>query len=207
MTKAILLDLGNVIVGLDFDRGYRAAAVHSPFSVAEIPSRIRAAALSDPYERGEISNEEFHRRFCAALQMDGVSFAEFGSLWGDMFQPAPLLSERLLEGLSARCRLLLLSNTNDLHFRWIQKHYYPLLRHFHECVLSYRVGAMKPAPEIYQEAIRLAGCAAEECFFTDDYAANVEGARRLGIDAVLFCGEQDLKSQLERRGIAWEGPS
>jgi FMN phosphatase YigB (HAD superfamily) len=150
-----------------------------------------------------MSNEEFYRRFCAALQMDGVSFAEFRGLWGDMFEPTPLLPERMLEGLSARHRLILVSNTNDLHFRRIQQQY-PLLGHFHECVLSYRVGAMKPAVEIYQEAIRLAGCAATECFFTDDIAANVEGARRLGIDAVLFRGERDFKSHLARRGVTWE---
>jgi putative hydrolase of the HAD superfamily len=200
MTKAVLLDLGNVIVGLDFDRAYRAAALRSPFSVSEIRGRIRAAALSDPYERGEISSEEFWRRFCQALEMNGVSFGEFQDLWGDMFQPAPLLPEGLLAHLGARHRLVLVSNTNDIHFRWIERRY-PLLRHFHEYVLSYRVGEMKPAPRIFQEAIRLAGCAAEECFFSDDNAANIEGARRLGIDAALFRGEEDLRSQLELRQL------
>lgn len=203
MTKAVLLDLGNVIVGLDMDRVYRATAAVSPFSVAEVPGRIRDAALYEPYERGEMSSEEFHRRFCEALQINGVRFAEFSRLWGDMFQPTPLLSSELLEGLSAPCRLVLVSNTNELHFRWIRQHY-PLLEHFHEYVLSYQVGRMKPSAEIYREAIRRAACQAEECFFADDVAENVEGARRMGIDAVLFSGEDQLKSELARRGLVWE---
>jgi putative hydrolase of the HAD superfamily len=202
-TKAILLDLGNVIVGLDFDRGYRAAASRCEFSVDEIPNRIRDAALSVPYELGEISNEEFHRRFCEALEMRDVSLADFSRLWGDMFEPAPLLSDGLLRGLRERYRLVLLSNTNDLHFRWIREHY-PLLEHFHEYVLSYEVASMKPSPEIYRRAIQAAGCPPEECFFTDDTEPNIEGARRLGIDAVVFAGEEHLKKELARRGVVWE---
>ena len=206
MTKAILLDLGNVIVGLDFERGYRAIAARCAFSVAEIPERIRAAALAAPYEVGEISSEEFHRRFCDALEMRGVNFADFGPLWNEMFAPTPLLSSELLESLRARYRLLLVSNTNDLHFRWIRRRY-PLLKHFHEYVLSYEVGSMKPSPGIFQEAIRRAGCRPEECFFTDDVEANVEGARRLGIDAVLFSGQEQLEQELARRGVNWETPA
>jgi putative hydrolase of the HAD superfamily len=205
ITKAVLLDLGNVIVGLDMDRVYRAAAACSPFSVAEIPGRIREAALYEPYERGEMTSEEFHRRFCEALQLRGVDFAEFSRMWGDMFQPAPLLSTELLDGLSTRYRLVLVSNTNELHFRWIRRHY-PLLDHFHEYVLSYQVGAMKPSAGIYEEAIRRAGCEPGQCLFADDVVENVEGARRLGIDALVFCGEEQLKTELARRGLVWENP-
>ncbi len=203
MTKAILVDLGNVIVGLDFDRGYRAAAARCRFSVAEIPERIHAAELSVPYELGEITSEEFYQRFCKALEMTDVSFADFARLWGDMFGPEPLLSDALLEGLRARYRLVLLSNTNELHFRWIREHY-PLLKHFHDYVLSFEVGSMKPSAGIYREAIRVAGCQAEECFFTDDNEPNIEGARRLGIDAVRFAGEEQLKEELRRRQVVWE---
>jgi putative hydrolase of the HAD superfamily len=201
MTKAVLLDLGNVVVGLDMDRVYRAAASVSPFPIAEIPGRIRAAGLYEPYDRGEMTIEAFHHRFCEALQILGVGFVEFARLWGDMFQPAPLLPSELLAGLAARCRLLLVSNTNELHFRWIREHY-ALLEHFHGYVLSYQVGAMKPSAEIYREAIRRAACQAEECFFTDDVAENVEGARQLRIDAAVFSGEQQFRRELARRGLA-----
>ncbi len=202
-TKAVLLDLGNVIVGLDMDRFYRAVALLCPFGFEEIPDRIRDAGLYEPYERGEILSDEFHHRFCEALQINGVAFDEFGRLWGDMFQPAPLLSSELLRGLSARYPLLLLSNTNELHFRWIRRHY-PLLEHFRDYVLSYQVGAMKPSPEIYREAVRRAGCDPEECFFTDDVAENIAGARRVGIDAQLFAGEEQLQRQLAERGLRWD---
>ena len=200
--RALLIDLGNVIVGLDFDRAYQAAERVSPYSAGEIPDRIRATGLSDRYERGEISSEAFYREFCGALEM-GVSFEQFREIWADMFRTEPLLSDSFLAALGREQRMLLLSNTNEIHFEAIRARY-PQLAHFDDYVLSYQVGAMKPEEAIYQEAIRRAGCEPSRCFFTDDNEANVSAARRAGIDAVVFAGEQDLKRQLRRRGIAWE---
>jgi putative hydrolase of the HAD superfamily len=202
MTKAVFLDLGNVIVGLDYETGYRATAKYTKFDMAEIPTRIRAAGLLEPFETGRMSNEEFQRRFCAALEMDGMPFQEFRDLWSGIFPAETLVSEKLIAGLGARNRLFLLSNTNDIHFQWIHERY-PHLKHFHDYVLSYRVGALKPSAAIYEAAIQLAGCEPSECFFADDIAENVEAARRSGIDAVLFTGEKNLKLELAKRNIAW----
>ena len=62
---------------------------------------------------------------------------------------------------------------------------------------------MKPAPEIYLEAVRRAGCAAGECFFADDKEENVDAAGRLGIDAVRFTDEKALQAELRERGVGW----
>jgi len=91
----------------------------------------------------------------------------------------------MLEGLAARYKLVLLSNTNAIHFEMIRENY-ALLRHFHERILSTRAHAMKPRREIFQAALDRCGCPPEQCFYTDDIAAYVEAARRLGIDAVQF---------------------
>ncbi len=78
---------------------------------------------------------------------------------------------------------------------------YPLLEHFDRYILSYEVGAMKPAPRIYQEAISHAGCPAEECFFTDDIPEYVEGARQQGMDAVQFQSCDQIVGELRARGV------
>jgi glucose-1-phosphatase len=69
--------------------------------------------------------------------------------------------------------------------------------------LSYEVGAMKPLPLIYRRAIRKAGCLPEECFFTDDIASYVEGARVQGIDAVQFESAAQIERELRKRGVNW----
>jgi HAD superfamily hydrolase (TIGR01509 family) len=60
---------------------------------------------------------------------------------------------------------------------------------------------MKPSPAIYRKAIEVAKCAPNECFFTDDIAEYVEGAKRMGIDAVQFESAAQIREELRRRGV------
>jgi putative hydrolase of the HAD superfamily len=129
-----------------------------------------------------------------------TEYGAFCQLWNSIFYPETLIPESLLESIKARYRLLLLSNTNAIHFEMLREKY-PILRHFDHYILSYQVGALKPEPEIYREAIRHAGCEPGECFYTDDIAPYVEGARREGIDAVQFTGVEPLRSEMRARGI------
>jgi len=117
-----------------------------------------------------------------------------------IFLPETLISEEMLEEIAKTHRLVLLSNTNHIHFEGILTNY-PLLRHFHEYVLSYKVGAMKPLPLIYEAAIKAAQCTPEECFFTDDIEAYVQAARKMGIDAVQFQSEAQIREELRLRGV------
>ena len=80
----------------------------------------------------------------------------FCAIWSCIFTET-LIPESLLDGIAARYRLLLLSNTNAIHFEMLRANYAPLLRHFHELVLSYEVKAMKPQPEIYRSRDRTGG--------------------------------------------------
>ena len=201
MIRALLFDLGDVIVGLDFPRAYRAAARLTGRSVEEIPELIGRTGLAKAYELGRITSREFHEKFSAAIGLH-VSFEEFRALWGDMFGDGTLLPEPLFEQLRQNYRMLIVSNTNELHFEWIVEHY-PLLRHFDDYVLSYQVGSMKPDTAIFREAVRRAGRRPEECFFSDDKAENISAAARLGIDAVQFAGAAALEDQLKQHGVDW----
>ncbi len=201
MHKTVILDLGKVIVPFDFQRGYRALAEYSPLPVEELPGRIRATGLVVPFETGQIEAREFVERFTAALDAR-MSYEEFCRVWSSIFLPDPLIPEELVAGLRNRYRMVLLSNTNSIHFEMIRENY-PILRHFDEYVVSYEVGALKPSPKIYDAAIRAARCEPGECFFADDIPEYVEGARRAGIDAVQFLNAGQLQADLEARGIRW----
>ena len=160
MHRAVIFDLGRVLVNFDFKRGYR-----------------ELEGLKIDYDR-----------FCR--------------IWSSIFTEI-LVPESMLEGLAARYRLLLLSNTNAIHFEMLRASH-PMLRHFHHLILSYEVKAMKPRPEIFQTAIAHAGCPAEECFYTDDIAEYVAAARSQGIDAVQFESVAQLERELTARGIRWK---
>jgi glucose-1-phosphatase len=198
MHKAILFDLGKVLVPFDFKLGYQALEKCCPHNVDEIRRRIKLTGLVTPFEKGLIEPAEFVARLSAALDLD-LDYEGFRQAWCCIFYGQNVPDE-MLQHLAERYRLSLLSNTNILHFQLIQARY-PMLRYFHDCVLSYEVHAMKPEPEIFQAAIARAGCRPEECFFTDDLAENVEAARHEGIDAVQFESLVQIRREMEIRGI------
>ena len=201
MIKAILFDLGNVIIPVDFSRCHTAFSEVSSLPPSEIPARLRPTGLSERFETGRMTPEEFADEVCAVLGMR-ADYPQFWRIWSAIFLPEPLISEDLVEGLRRRYRMVLLSNTNLVHFE-LARERYPLLKHFDEYVLSYQVGAVKPSPAIYQEAVLRAGCRPEECFFTDDVGRFVEAARLEGIDAVQFQSQRQLEQELSNRNITW----
>ncbi len=201
MIKTVIFDLGKVIVPFDLKRGYAALQPHCTYGADEIQKRIAATDLVHRFEAGQVSPEAFVAQLSAQLGLS-VSYDQFCDLWSAIFLPETIVPEPMLEGISARYRMLLLSNTNAIHWAMIHATY-TAMAHFHDYVLSHEVGAMKPSPVIYEEAVRRAGCRPEECFFTDDMPAFVEGARQFGIDAVQFTGVERLQEELRARNIAW----
>ncbi len=185
----------------DFKRGYQALEGLCPYPAAEIPERIGTSNLVERFETGLIEPRDFVAQLSRILELN-VDYEGFCAIWNSIFTDT-LIPDAMLEGLAARYRLLLLSNTNVIHFEGIRRNYPLLLRHFHGLILSYEVKAMKPCPEIFEKAVALAGCRPEECFYTDDIAAYVEGARAVGIDAVEFQSAAQIQAELEARGIRW----
>jgi glucose-1-phosphatase len=199
--KALIFDLGKVLIPFDFQRGYRALEAFCPYPAVEIRRRIAASGLVRPFETGLIEAQDFFAQLSKTLDLSS-DYSAFCRAWSSIFY-GQLIPDQMLEALAVRYRLVLLSNTNIIHFEMVRDAY-PLLRHFHELVLSYEVRSMKPDARIYQAAIERARCRPEECFYTDDIAENVEGGLREGLDAVLFVTPEQIQQEMNRRGIVWE---
>lgn len=197
--RAIFFDLGKVLVPFDFTRAYAALEAASPLSIAEMRQRLQSLPLVSDYECGRIADEAFVDTMRERLQLS-LSFEQFDTVWNSIFLPPTLVPESLLLDLRKRYTLLLLSNTNGLHFRFLEKNY-PHIQHFHHLVLSHEAGAQKPDEAIYRKALETVGVAPEEIFFTDDIQENIDAARALGIDAERFVGVPALEEHLRQRGI------
>jgi glucose-1-phosphatase len=202
MHKTVIFDLGKVLVPFDFQIGYRALAGCCPYDAPEVRQRIAKSRLVEPFEKGLIEPREFVRQLSAALDLR-TDYSGFCHAWSSIFY-GQLIADDVLESLAARYRLLLLSNTNSIHWEMICANYPTMVRHFHDRVLSFEVHAAKPEAAIYRSALERAGCRPEECFFTDDIALNVEAAGHEGIDAVQFHSPPQLEEEMARRGILWQ---
>lgn len=81
-------------------------------------------------------------------------------------------------------------------------HAYPRLKTaFRDIVVSGAENMLKPEPEIYRLLLARNGLEAGESLFIDDSPANVEGARAVGMDAVLFTDADQLARDLKDRGL------
>jgi glucose-1-phosphatase len=199
MIEVIYFDLGKVIIDFDHSRAAQELLKVTPLSLKEAMAVLSDGALVSEYETGQLSSQEHYRKVCRRLQME-VSIEKFREVWGSMFLPEPLLSESFLLALKQHYRLMLLSNTNEIHFDFLIQHY-PILRVIEERLLSYQAGCMKPDARIFELAVKKAGVAPEKIFFTDDRTENIEAAQRAGIQALLFQSETQLKRDMLSRGM------
>jgi HAD superfamily hydrolase (TIGR01509 family) len=81
---------------------------------------------------------------------------------------------------------------------------FPFFRFFPIRIYSYRVGASKPDPIIYREALQACKVRAEEAVYIDDIAAYAEAAQRLGMTGIVFQSPEQLQSNLRSLGIRFD---
>ena len=122
--------------------------------------RIGSTDIVHQFETGLVEPREFVEQLSGILDIR-VSYEEFCEIRSCIFLPHTLVPESILEGLRRRYRLLVLSNTNAIHFEMVRQ-CYPILRHFDDFVLSYEVKAMKPDAPIYQALEQMTGKRGDE---------------------------------------------
>src|SRR5258708_24430846 len=151
MIKSLIFDLGGVIIPFDFKRAYARLEPMCGYPPSEIRRRLSSTDLVRRFETGFIAPAAFVREICAVLGV-ALTFDDFCDLWTCVLLPETLIPDALFPTWKKRYRLVLLSNTNPIHFEMIRRSY-PVMRHFEHLVLSYRSGAVKPSPVIHQGAL------------------------------------------------------
>ena len=196
--RLIISDFGGVICTYDYRIFCGRLAERIGKSGDEIYAAVYGNDLQADFERGRLMGPEYHRTVMGLLGTD-VPYSEFFSMYGDIFTEIPATCD-LLRRLHTRYPLYLLSDTNEIHFGYVRKTV-GVVELFDECVVSYEVGVMKPDPRIYQEVLRRSGLPAKACVFIDDRPGNVEGARRVGMRALLFQSAERCAADLESLGV------
>ncbi len=196
--RLIISDFGGVICTFDYRIFCRRLARRIGGDAEEIYAAVYHGELHAAFEQGRLTGPEYHRRVMNLFHAD-VPYAEFFRMYGDIFTEIPGTCD-MLRRLHTRYPLYLLSDTNEIHFGYV-KETVDVVRLFDQCIVSYEVGAMKPEPRIYQEALRRSGLPADACVFIDDRPGNVDGARRVGLHAFQFVSPDQCAADLARLGV------
>ncbi len=199
MIKTFIFDLGKVIVPFELDNQMKILEAVCDFKHAEIRERIFALEELTLLETGKIKARDLFEVLRETLGLR-MNFNDFIAAWNSIFSLEPIISESFIEQLAKKYRLIILSDTNELHFEFIKDNF-PILQFFNDFVLSYEVGFVKPSAEIFRAAVEKAGCAAGECFFTDDKEANIAGAVKFGINAVQFVSAAQFEREIKLRNL------
>ncbi|MBN1299927.1 MAG: HAD-IA family hydrolase [Melioribacteraceae bacterium] len=198
-TRVIVFDLGNVLIPFDY-------------SIIIKKLNLIREGLGDHFVKKYNDNYHLHRSFEKwELSTDNfisimlgwldhlISSEEFCSLYSDIFT----LNEEtisLLPKLKLNYKLVLLSNTNYIHqkYGWEK---YGFFYNFDKLILSHEVGAVKPEAKIYKAVEEFSNELPGAHLFIDDIQDYVNGAKRMGWDAVQFTGYADLVNEFKSRNI------
>jgi putative hydrolase of the HAD superfamily len=200
--RAIIFDIGRVLIRVDISRAMDGLASGLSLTPAELWTAIQKDPHWLDWQEGRISPHDWHLHLTKRLGVS-LTFEQFSEVWNRALDPIPIQPESFLEKLSKNYRLALLSNTDPIHMLYAEARY-PFFRFFPIRIYSYRVGASKPDPLIYREALKACKVRAEQAVYIDDVTAYAEAAQRLGMTGIVFQSSEQLQSDLRELGILFD---
>jgi HAD superfamily hydrolase (TIGR01509 family) len=202
--RAIIFDIGRVLVRVDIRRLQDSLALGLSLTPEELWSAIEKDPLWRDWQEGRLSPHDWHLHLCKRLGIS-LNFTQFTAAWNLALDPQPIHPVRMFEELSKRYRLALLSNTDPIHAAHLEAtydffQYFPKSQRIYSCSL----GASKPDPLIYREALRVCKVHAAEAVYIDDIPAYVEAARQLGLSGIHYQSPLQLLQAFASLGIKVE---
>lgn len=199
MVKAVVFDLGKVLVDFDYGIAGRKLAARATMAPGELGQFLVHMPLIMRYETGLITSEQFYQEVRAASGFLG-DMDEFASLFADIFTPIEPMVQ-----LQAQLRRLgfptyVFSNTNELSIRFIRRNF-PFFQNFDGYILSYEHGSMKPDARLYEVVEARSGCHGSEILYLDDRPENVEAGAARGWQVILQETPEKTRQAIDKLGV------
>ncbi len=180
----LLLDIGNVIVSVDFGPFCRAVAGDREDAGGVVRSRYCDGSLKDRLDRGALAPDEFLRAMADDPATVDAPTTFFRDAWQGIFSPMP----GSLDGIRAlreRYRIWIMSDTDPLHYAHLVERYSPV-REAERRFLSFEHGFLKREPAAFVHVVESSGIDPGRFTLLDDRQVNVDACRRAGMQGILF---------------------
>lgn len=194
--KAVMFDMGNVIVDLNVERGIRAFRENAGFeTIGLYLDPCHQKGFFGKFENGLIDVDQFYSE-CLTRSDGRATHETIDECIHQMLDGIDKAKADLMNRLKEYCDLYLLTNNNPIAMKYCSRLFadagIPLETTFRRLFYSYQMKMMKPDPAFFTRCIQLSGCRPEEIVFIDDSQINVEAASKLGIDARLYVQHSDM---------------
>jgi putative hydrolase of the HAD superfamily len=160
------------------------------------------------YDAGALNGQTYWQKVAegAGFSLTSERLAHFhhhdALMWGNLNSSMLAWAAALQK---AGIKTAILSNMGEVNLAYMRKNF-DWLSGFTYLTWSCELNTAKPDPAIYQHTLEKLGVAANEAMFIDDIPANIAAARALGIDGILFTSVEQLRLDLETRGLAGKLP-
>ncbi|MBP5403161.1 MAG: HAD family phosphatase [Treponema sp.] len=152
--------------------------------------------IFDELEKGIITPSEFWSEFNKSAKSHKIEPVK-NDLFRLYFHPVlNVKTVKIINALKKKHRVVCGTNTIESHWEnHMERGDYAF---FDQIYASNKIGEAKPAVEFFKVILEAEGYKPEDTFFTDDRIENIEAARSLGINAVLFTDADSLKKEWKR---------
>lgn len=195
MINTVIFDLGGVLLDLDIQRCIESFDTLGLDAKSWFTSRneegstrgtlcesVTASKMMDLYQTGKITTENFIGEVLKECRK-GTKWDEVVTAWDAMLINIPVEKLDVLRQLRMEgYKVYMLSNTNEEHWRYIEKNFFPefVINYFDGIYLSQVLGMAKPDRRVFEHVLKDIGAEAGECLYIDDTATNCEAASSLG---------------------------
>ncbi|MCX2742272.1 HAD family phosphatase [Mangrovivirga sp. M17] len=197
MIQNIIFDLGGVIINLDTDLTYSKLVSYCNGDVDAAKSRIFDSKITERYELGELTDEQFRDEMREILNHN-LSDEDLDYAWNAMLLDIPHQRISLLEKLKDDYSLYLMSNTSPIHIYGVNdvlkqtSGVNDISSFFDKTYYSFTMKKRKPNPEVFQQILEENELEPAETLYFDDLKQNIISAKQLGINAIHVDGPEVL---------------
>ncbi len=195
MKKVVLLDLGNVVLGIDFRRVFASWAKSAQIDEQIFHDRWRLDSFYKQHEVGEINFAEYAASLSDLFQVT-LTEAQWRKGWNDLWTSPFAQVVELLPRIANAYELFAFTNTNQTHAEHFTSHYPEALENFSHIFFSSKIGHRKPDPTAYEFVCREMKRPPQQVVFLDDTLENIAGALHVGMDARHVDSEANVAQQL-----------
>lgn len=200
MKKAIIFDMGGVLVDLDIEGCKDSFRKNLEYhDIDRIIDPCHQKGIWGDLEEGLLEADEF-RRIILADSCPGAGPQDVDEAMARILVGISPYKAELLKRMSAGYDLYMLSNNNSICLPYSSAMFtdagIPLSDIFRKCFFSFEMKALKPSREFYKRVVEEIGGPAENMLFIDDSRANVDGAVAAGLPAVYYEPGTDLSALL-----------
>jgi putative hydrolase of the HAD superfamily len=200
--RAVLFDLGGVLLQTDPEQSLAAWAPHSRLPPERVQERF-SLAFDEPFRRhetGHLDNDGYFGRVRELLALD-CDLAQVEAGFNALLVGEITETVQMLEALRGRVPRYAISNTNPAHVAHMRRAFPGFLDRFDRVFTSHEIGHRKPQPETFGHVLAAIAVPAPEVLLFDDLLPNIEAARALGLQAVQVRSPSDVREALIERGL------